>query len=139
MNIQGKRLYFDTNPLIYFLERDENFYNRVEPYFEQLASNQIIGVASHLVIAELLVKPVRTKDSLLENTIKEFMLNNNYFEIVGHTQKSFSLATKIRAEKNLKMVDALHVATAIVNRCDCFLTYDEQIFNRINEIAVIQI
>ena len=67
------------------------------------------------------------------------MLNNGYFSIVGHNKASFELATQLRAEKKLKMVDALHVATAIIANCDCFLTYDEQIFNRITELEVIQI
>ena len=66
MDLTNKKVYFDTNPLIYFLEKDRNLYPIVLPYFEQLANNQIIGVASHLVISELMIKPLRSQNLMLQ-------------------------------------------------------------------------
>lgn len=137
--LDNKKVYFDTNPLIYFLEKDSQFFSRVLPFFQGVERQAFQAVASHLVIAELLVKPLRQHDKPKETLIRNFLLHDGFFKIFEHNKACFELATAIRAEKNLKMVDALHVATAIVNHCDYFLTYDEQIFNRIDEINVIQI
>lgn len=135
--LAGKRIYFDSNPLIYFLENDETFFESVFPYFKQLANKQFVGVASDLVLAELLVKPFRENDSENVETIKNLLLNSNYFEMCSHHREVFTYASEIRATQRLKMPDALHIATAILNDCDYFLTLDTQIINNATGITVL--
>ena len=45
-------------------------------------------------------------------------------------------AAELRAKYNLKMMDALHVASAVVNRADLFLTNDDGL-RRVTEIRVL--
>lgn len=135
----GKRIYFDSNPFIYFLEKDETFFDSVLPFFRQLANEQLIGVTSDLVLAELLVKPFRENDLVNVNNIKNLLLNPNYFEMRAHNRDAFEYASRIRAAQRLKMPDALHVATAILSDCDYFLTLDAQIINKVTDITVISL
>lgn len=133
----GKRLYFDSNLFIYFLEKDETFFVSVLPFFKLLADGQARGIASDLVLAELLVKPLRDSDPNSVDKIKGLLLNPNYFEMIGHDRKIFEYASLIRATEYLKMPDAIHVATAILSDCDYFVTQDAHIINNITDIKVI--
>ena len=45
-------------------------------------------------------------------------------------------AAELRAKYRLKMMDALHVASAIVNRADLFLSNDDDL-RRVTEIKVL--
>jgi predicted nucleic acid-binding protein len=136
--LEGQDVYFDTSPLIYFLDRVEIFFDISLPFFQAIESNLFQPFSSDLCMAEMLVKPLRLKDNQRTTIIKNFF-DSGYFRVLSHNKQVFELAAHIRATQQLKMVDALHAATAIHHGCQFFLTSDIEIARKLNGINVIDL
>ena len=138
-SIAGGRVYFDTNIFIYFLQNDERFIAHCLPFFLAVENGEIIGVSGDIAIAELLVKPIRENDIVNVERIKSMFGENGFFEAVSHNRETIELAAHIRATQNLKMIDAIHAATAIRAKCSHFITHDGQIYRNTKGIKVIDV
>lgn len=134
----GKKLYFDTNPLIYMLSGNELYLDIITQIFYGLHQRQYIGCSSQLGLAELLVKPIRENDTAQITTIYQ-LFSDKFLQLLPHNRACFELAAKIRADYRLKMPDAIHVATAIVHQMDILVTADNDIANRVKEIHIINL
>lgn len=53
------RLFLDTAPVIYFVEKNPYYLNRVQPVFAQIDAGALTGITSPITLAECLVMPVR--------------------------------------------------------------------------------
>jgi hypothetical protein len=54
-----RRLFLDTAPAIYFLERHPVYYHRMEAVFRIRREREIVLVTSPITLAECLVHPIR--------------------------------------------------------------------------------
>lgn len=136
--MQGCRVYFDTNPIIYFLDRVEGYFEACLPLFQALENGDFQAYSSELCLAELLVKPLRDNNHIQARTIKN-LFDEDFFCLLPHDRVVFELAAGIRATQNLKMVDALHAATAIHNNCQFLITGDKGIAKNLKGIAVVNV
>ena len=136
--LQGKRVYFDANPLIYGLSGDENYLEVITQIFSGLNQQHYQGYSSELGLAELLVKPLQENNLAEIQTIKE-LFDKGFLGLLSHNRVCFELASQIRARYRLKMPDAIHVATAIFHNMDVFITADNNIANRIAEITMLNL
>ncbi len=125
------RIYLDTAPLIYLVEN-------VPPYVsviaDRLAAPGTIQVCCELSRLECRVKPIRDSEIAL---LAAF---DSYFaaiasEIVPLTRQVIDVATDLRARYGFRTPDAIHLAAAVVDSCDLFLTNDHQLA-RCTEIPV---
>lgn len=73
----GSRLYFDSAPLIYFLERHTNYAAKLLDIFERVDSGNLIGVTSTVTLAEVLVDPLRRADLKLAQAYRELLYNTD--------------------------------------------------------------
>lgn len=55
----GKSIYFDTNPIIYFVEKHEVFFDAISPIFEMIDEDKVIACSSEFTLTEILIKPFR--------------------------------------------------------------------------------
>ena len=62
--MQGHRVYFDTNILIYILENAAGYVHVCLPFFQAMADQSIVGCTGEMTLAELLVKPMRINDMI---------------------------------------------------------------------------
>ena len=138
-DIHGKSVYFDSNVFIYYLGGHEELLTVAKPFFQAVENGVIRGASGPLAIAELLVKPMRTNDLLSIERIKSLFETGGYFSALPHPRETLELAAHIRASQGLRMVDAIHVATAIKENCDYFLSHDNDIKKRVSGIEVIDI
>ncbi len=117
------RVYLDSAPLIYLVEN-------VSPYVEQLtkhlSSENISQVCSDLTRLECRVKPLRDKETALLAAFDTYFAEI-ITETVPLTQVVMDQATKLRAQHGFKTPDAIHLACAVVAKCDLFLTNDKQL------------
>jgi predicted nucleic acid-binding protein len=70
--------------------------------------------------------PIRTKNLMLLDLYERFFIAH-WFSVVPIVDEVVDLATQIRADHNFKVPDAIHLATAIVQKADMFLTGDQQL------------
>ncbi|PMB15742.1 type II toxin-antitoxin system VapC family toxin [Fischerella thermalis] len=126
-----RRIYLDSAPIIYPVEH-------VAPYEQQihaLLQSTDTLVTSELARLECRVKPIRENDT---DTLQDYdvFFQSAFAEIVSLSSEVIDLATNIRASHNFSVADSIHLASALLARCDLFVTNDLQIA-RYNQITVV--
>jgi predicted nucleic acid-binding protein len=117
------RLYLDTAPFVYHVERTMPFAPAVDA---RLAAADIVLVSSELTRLECLVLPLRNGDTARVGDFDMFF-SARLDELVEFTGAVFRRAAEIRASGNFKTPDTLHLAAAIEGGCTAFLTNDAQL------------
>lgn len=125
--LHGRSVYLDTNVLIYFLDRNPDYFTLSAAIVEAIESGSIAGYTGDAVVAEILVKPYRTGNIELVSGIKAFFQTEQFLTICHHDADTFDLAAQLRAKYNQKFIDALHYATAIRSGCHAIITNDNGI------------
>ena len=133
-----KKIFFDTSPLIYFLDANSIFKSKMDKIFYEILNNEIQFVTSAVTVEEFLVFPYRNED---DSAIESFwtFINEGNVNVLKIDNAIAVEAAKIRAEyRHIKTMDALQLAAAICNGCDLFLTNDRQLkqFDKISCVTV---
>lgn len=131
-----RQLAFDTAPLIYFIEKHPDYFDRMLFVMRYVDEGLISGVSATMALTEVLVQPLRTGDTELAKRYEAVLMNSKGFRLEPLTTPIARLAADLRARYNLKTPDAIHVATAVEAGCDGFLTNDTGI-KRVKEITVL--
>lgn len=125
-----KKVFVDTAPFIYFIEKDANnpqYYEKVKNFFKNGYENNMEFVTSVITMEEYLVFPYRSKNNSLIDMFIRLVTTTN-MEMIEINQKIANKAAQIRAEyKGFKAMDALQLAVACFAECDLFLTNDKQL------------
>lgn len=125
-----KKVFIDTAPFIYFIEKDINnpqYYEKVKSFFEYGYDNDRKFVSSVITMEEYFVFPYRNKEYSYIGMFNR-LVETIGMGIVEINQEIAKKAAQIRAEyKGFKAMDALQLATACLSGCDLFLTNDKQL------------
>lgn len=131
-----KRIYIDTPPLIYLVERNPVYFARMLGIADFIEWAQLQAITSVVTLTEILVQPLR-----LGNTDRAQEYHDILFERHNYTMDSITAeiaisAAAIRARYGLRTPDAIHAATAIKSDCDAILTNDRH-FRRVEFLNVL--
>ena len=125
-----KKVFVDTAPFIYFIEKDEDnpqYFDKVKHFFDNAYKDNINFVTSVITMEEYMIFPYRT-NSQAHIDLFEKLIKILGFKVVVIDEKIAKKAARIRAEyKSFKTMDALQLAVASLNDCDLFLTNDKQL------------
>lgn len=134
---EGCLVALDTVIWIYAVEANPVFGPIVRPFFEdRLATGRNRAASSLLALGELLVQPLIQNRADLASSYRSFFTDGPSFAVWGVTREIVEVAAELRSRHRLKLLDALHVASAIVNRADIFLSNDADLL-RVTEVKVI--
>ena len=134
--IESKTIFLDTAPIIYYLQRNELFFESMELFWRDYCDCEYI--TSAVTVTEYLVYPYRQKNEKLIKDFYSFFADMD-IKIVDIDRKIAEKAAWIRGRYPFfKTMDALQLATACMTNCDLFLTNDKQLkqFNQINSLIV---
>lgn len=131
-----RQLALDTAPLIYFVERNPVYFDRMLFIMHYVDATLIAGVASTVALAEVLVQPLRAGDTALAKRYETVVSNSHSFRLEPITIAVARFAADLRARYNLRTPDALYAATATGAGCNAFLTNDSA-FRRVTELRVL--
>ena len=122
-----KKIFLDTTPIIYFLDADINFAEKVERLFVEFIEKKCSMATSTITCTEYLTYPYRTGNTEKINVFFEFLTDCNV-QIHPIDISIAKKAAQIRARyKDFKTMDCLQLATACLQQCDLFLTNDKQL------------
>lgn len=125
----------DTNVFIALFSR-EVLGKKVVPIIDAAANQgKLELIASVLSFAECAVKPYQEGNWMALDQIK-LMFQMPHLTLFPVDDRVAEEAARIRAIYNFKMPDAIHLATAIIQQADVFLTNDYKLAT-IKEIPVI--
>jgi predicted nucleic acid-binding protein len=132
---RGETIYFDTAPIIYSVEKHDDYWHLLLPLWRSLKSQEIAIVTSELTLLETLIQPIRQSNQTLI-TAYETLLTKTEINVFPITRDVLREAANLRAKQNFKTPDAIHSATAAAANCTYFLTNDSA-FQRLSSLQVI--
>jgi predicted nucleic acid-binding protein len=137
-SLQGvTRLFLDSAPVIYAVERNPQYLPLVRVVFERIFSGLPMGIVSPITLAECLVQPYRLGQTELQQDFIELMTDNQNIEFVPIDDETLAIkAAEIRARYNLQLPDAFQITVALAAGCEAFLTNDVT-FKRVTELRVL--
>lgn len=122
-----RRIYLDTAPIIYYLENSALYRDKMKHFFEECLERNVQIVTSVITVEEYLVFPYASGKMEFADNFRRF-LEYMKIEIVDINDETAERAAEIRGRfKYFKAMDALQIASAIVNGCDMFFTNDKQL------------
>ena len=122
-----KKVFLDTTPIIYFLDEDINYAEKVERIFSEILESSKMIVTSTITCTEYLTYPYRTGNTEKVKVFFEFLTDCEIM-IRSIDVEIAMKAAQIRAEyKDFKTMDCLQLATACIQGCDLVLTNDKQL------------
>ena len=122
--IAGRRTYLDVNVFIYALEAHPGYLRLVTEIFQAIDHGQISAVTSELSLAEALVKPCIDKRDDLQAVYKSTIAPAPCLDVPPVSREILIESARVRAQSNLRLPDAVHMATARLSGCQVFLTND---------------
>jgi predicted nucleic acid-binding protein len=132
------RLYLDTNIFIYFLEAHETYVEAVAEVFKLCETYDIVIFTSEITITECLVHPYRQNNAALIEQYEAFFLSaENTIGLVPVESSILRDTPKTIAASRLKLVDGIHLTTALALGCNGFLTNDKNITSTSESMPVI--
>lgn len=122
-----RKVFLDTAPLIYLLDNDANYIQKVRDIFTELLEAGIPIVSSVITCEEYLVFPFRTNNREKIAAFREFVSDCGIV-LRNNDRAAAEKAAMIRAEyPHFKGMDALQLASACLSGCDVMLTNDNQL------------
>lgn len=122
------RLYLDANVFIFAFERQGPQAQFARRIFELIDRKEAAAVVSELIVAELLVRPLRENDIELARLYSELLVSPEGLETRSIDRRVLLEAARQRAIRaKTKLLDAIHLATAKLNACRAFMTSDSKL------------
>lgn len=131
-----ERIFFDTAPLIYLFEKNEQYEAVLRTFFSNPTVRQCRWSTSVITLIEVLTLPRRNGLTRLEDAYRRFLTDSQRIELKAADADVCEKAVHFRAEYGLKTPDAIQLATAQVFRADIVVTND-QAWKRITELRVV--
>jgi predicted nucleic acid-binding protein len=133
---EGARLFFDTAPIIYYIEKHPDFSDRMDGLILQACVARHVWVTSFVSWIEALTLPRRQKNSNLEKAYKAWLEQTPFLSVIQSNPLVMRQALHFRAEYGLKTPDAIQLATAQICRADAVITNDQD-WKKIKELRVV--
>ena len=121
-SIYGRKIFLDTAPLIYYIEGNNVYVQKLNELFS--VQNHCRFITSVITLSEVLVMPLREGNTRLAKQYESILTqaeNIDIYEINIHIAKE---SARLRAKYTLKTPDAIQLATAQYCSVDYFLTHD---------------
>lgn len=129
------RLFLDTAPVIYLIERNPRFFDTVQEIFVALEQGDIQVVTSPITLAECLVGAYQANQPQAASSFTRYLTQANV-EFVETTAAIADQAAKLRVQHKLVLADAIQLATALQSQCQGFLTNDIEL-KRVTGIQIL--
>lgn len=127
--LRGKRrVFLNTEPLIYFIQKNETYHSLVLPVFQMIEEGQIEGLSSYITLLEVLVQPLREGREDIAREYRDTLIHADNFELIPLDEKLAEEGARVRARyPSFKTPDAIQLAAATLSGADAFLTNDNRL------------
>jgi predicted nucleic acid-binding protein len=120
----GATVTVDSAPIIYVLADRAPFAERFVSLFQAAEQSRLRIAISSITLAEVLVGPLRVGDELLAEKYRRTLISAKGWRLVSLSAEIAVSAARIRAHHNLKLPDAIQVATALATESSALITHD---------------
>ena len=128
----------DTAPIIYILEDHPLYAELFIPLFQRIEAGRLRGVISPVTIAEIVAGPLNSGNEILANRYFKALTSGSHWLVQDMTAELALVAARIRIRYQLKLPDAIQVATALQSGSAALVTHDRD-FRGVDEIPILGI
>jgi predicted nucleic acid-binding protein len=121
-----KRIYVDANIFIYFVEGEGAEREAATALFVEAAERGVQLVTGEITIAECLRGALKNSDETAASTYRDLLSNDDIVEMITADPVLFEYAALAGCMFSLKLIDSIHIASAMIAGCDAFLTNDRR-------------
>lgn len=121
-----RRIYWDTMLYAYWMEGNSRFGHRVQQIRETMLQRSDVLCSSLFVLGELLVGPLKTRDTDSVSRIENFF-DSTAVSMLPYAAQSVRIFAELRASQGIKALDALHLSICATAGVDLFLTHDRRL------------
>lgn len=138
-SLHGTSAYLDSNVFIYALEGQVGPLRSAAAWLLRVAYDGSCVARTSLVSrAEALVRPLRMHQVTLADRYRGLLSGSGPVLVYALDERVIEFAAGLRADyPSLKLVDALHVATAVRTGCDVLITADRRLATVAARIQVV--
>jgi len=134
--------YLDSNVFVDMMEGGATVAALVRPVFEAAKSGRVAAITSELTLGEVLAPPAPGRGGLSlgdkQRGYYELMVFGGVVQLVPVTRTVIEETPKPRSGCSMRLVDALHLATAVLSNCKFFVSRDSDFAGKIPpEIALV--
>lgn len=135
--LQGvSSLAFDTSPIIYFVEANPTYDKVVSNIFNRVAAGSLEGWTSVISLSEVLVQPIVSGRTDLQQTYRELLLKSSNFHTLSINVTVAENAARMRAAYGLRLPDAIQIAFALDVGCQAIVCNDHSM-RPVTELSVL--
>jgi|DewCreStandDraft_4_1066084.scaffolds.fasta_scaffold47070_2 predicted nucleic acid-binding protein len=131
-----KKIGIDTAIIIYFMESNPLYNNLIYNVFQRISNGSLLGITSIITLIEVLIHPIRQGNTKLQEQYTNLLLDSNNFYTISANSSIAKIAAQIRSCYDIRIPDAIQIATAKANGCEVFLTNDINL-RRIGDLRVL--
>ena len=117
----------DTNIFINVKNREKPYYEHSRRILEAIDEGKVRALVSTIVIAEMCTGYYMFGDIEGKEKFLSHILASPNYEVVNVDTKIADLAGKIRIETDVKLPDAILVATALLKEAYAIVTHDKEL------------
>ena len=125
-----------TQIVIYFVEAHPKYDTSVTEVFRNIAEGTFIGITSVITLIEVLIHPLRQDNIQLQQEYRDLLHHSRNFQMMPIDIAIAERAAELRTRYNIRIPDALQIATAMVSDCEAFLTNDAKL-KSVTELRVL--
>ncbi len=122
----AKRVDFDTNAIIYFMESNSTFQLKIAELWYALIEQGVEFVTSEIGVAECFYGAFKRQSAELGTVYERLFFQEDVFDIIPVSLALLIEAARLGASLGLRLVDAAHFQSAIISRCDILITNDQR-------------
>ena len=123
----GNRLYLDANVFIYSIEGFAPYDAFLRDLFALVEDRTIRAATSEITIAEVMVLPLRQSNPRLIAIYEELLAADGPIDVLPISRAILLQSAEVRARSSSKLIDAIHIATAIEARSDILISDDRRL------------
>jgi predicted nucleic acid-binding protein len=122
-----RRVYFDSNIIVYMLEGDTEHQRKSLEMVDAAERHGASICTSEVAIAECLSGPKKAGNATIAVKYMDMFNNPQTIQVLPVSRSVLLKAADIVGQSSHKLVDAIHLATAMESGCEVFFTNDRGI------------
>ena len=108
------------------------------PLFRRVQAGNLSLIVSVITEAELLVRPEREQNAAAKERIADLLSEDGIF-VVNVERRIARRAAAIRGQKNIKLADAIIIATALETGCEAIVGNDGEWARKLTDVPFVRL